>query len=76
MVFLCVAEEQSPFPAGCCLSHVIGEGRAQLDVRLSREQPVPLVNVLSGLSQSLQESMLDLFYHVTAELQVIVESAP
>lgn len=70
-----MAEEESLFPAGCCLSHVTGEGRAQLDVRLSRDQPVPLVSVLSRLSQSLQENMLDLSHHVTAELQVMVESA-
>lgn len=47
------------------LSHVTGEGRAQLEVRLSRDQPVPLVSVLSVLSQSLQENMPDLSHHVT-----------
>lgn len=72
---MCVAEDESVFPAGCCLSHVTREGRAQLDVRLSRDQPVPLVSVLSELSQSLQENVLDLFHHVTAEPQVMVGSA-
>lgn len=67
---VCVAEEDRLFPAGCCLSHVTGEGGVQLDVRLSREQPVPLVSVFSGLSQTLQENMLDFTHHVTAELQV------
>lgn len=47
------------------LSHVTGEGRAQLEVRLSRDQPVPLDSVLSVLSQSLQENMPDLSHHVT-----------
>lgn len=72
---VCAAEEESLFPAGCCLSRVTGESRAQLDVRLSRDQPVPLVSVLSGLSRSLRENMLDLSHHVTAELRVTVESA-
>lgn len=70
-----MAEGESLLPAGCCLSHVTGEGRAQLDMRLSRDRPVLLVSVLSGLSQSLQRNMLDLSHHVTAELQVMVESA-
>lgn len=65
-----MAEEDSLFPAGCYSSHVTGEGGVQLDVRLSRDQPVPLVSVFSGLSQTLQENMLDFSHHVTAELQV------
>ena len=52
---VCVAEGESLFSVGCCLSHVTGEGNAQLDVSLSRDQPVPLVSVLSGLPKSLQE---------------------
>lgn len=44
-VMFFVAEEESLFPADCCVSHVTGEGRAQLEVRLSRDRPVPLVSV-------------------------------
>lgn len=73
---VCVAEEERRCPTGCCLTNVTGEGRAQLDVRLSRDQPVPLVSVSTLLSQSLQgKKMLDWSDHVTAELQVMVESA-
>lgn len=72
---ICLAEEKSSFPASWCLPHVTGEGRAQLEVRLSRNQPLPLVSVLSVLSQGLQENMLDLSHHVTAKLDVAVESA-
>lgn len=65
-----MAEDDSQFPGGCCLSNVTEEGGVQWDVRLSRDQPVPLVSVLSQLSQTLQENMLDFPHHVTAELQV------
>ncbi|KAK5889175.1 hypothetical protein CesoFtcFv8_015202 [Champsocephalus esox] len=74
-VMFFVAEEESLFPADCCVSHVTGESRAQLEVRLSRDRPVPLVSVESGLSQSLQENMLGLSHRVIAELPVMVESA-
>lgn len=67
--------QENESPAGLYLSHVTGEGRAQLDVRLNRDQSVPLVSVLSGLLQSLQEDMLDLSHHVTAVRQVMVGRA-
>ena len=66
-----MAEEEDVFPAGYCLSQVTGEGRTELGVRLSRVQPVPLVSVLSVLSQSLQDDMLYLSCHITIKLQVV-----
>lgn len=69
-----VAAEEDFCPAGCCLSHVTGEGSARLEVKLSRDQRVPLVSVVSVLSPSLRENMPDSSHPVTFILQVRVRS--